>query len=293
MIVKINSTVNIYRLNGEIYINDSNEVFSLREINNKDYIIKLIKELEKGIDVEKLNEIIDKDKSGETKEFVEFLKVNRFVSKIENSNVEPSEVNFRSVIDKELMVIEREKIKNFSIGIIDVNQNSFNKRIYEKLLNNEFNVEIIEYNEKKELNIVIKQNLEDEKVLKDVNEYNCKKGQACLYIDVSMHRYFVFGPLVIPNKTACYDCYMKRKLINDDINTRHAILDKENIIKTNNSFVAFQEEMFIAFIQDEILNYILNINPKTINNILYFDLATFDSWQENLLRYPKCKICNL
>jgi len=99
------------------------------------------------------------------------------------------------------------------------------------------------------------------------------------------------GPLCIPHKTACWNCYEKRYLDKSPLN----IPFKESILLTeryNAASFGPQTSILGGMIALEVLKYIGKFDePRSFNKRIYLDLHTMDISYDEIIRLKDCPSC--
>ncbi len=289
MIYKLNEEVEIYKIGEVLYVRSDNQIFEFEDIGDLDYILRFIKKLAKGISVSDIDKAC---KFEEVSEFYAFLKENVFLEEL-GDGVDTKEFNFNLLLNEELVIKKKKDLQSLKIGILESGVNDFDRLIIDSFVDSYIKVRSINKIGNVDLLIHVKSQKQSEKDILKVNEICIQKNIICLYVDLSLGSCAVVGPLVVPNKTACYKCLTERKLINDDIITKHDLQRKQVVVKGTNDMFCHQKQIISGLIVEEVLNYFLNINARCLNGLVYFDLKKIETWRESLLIYPNCKVCKI
>jgi len=102
-------------------------------------------------------------------------------------------------------------------------------------------------------------------------------------------RYGLVGPLVIPNKTACFACFKKRIFSNTDVENNK----KDFPMRLDTRLVEpGQQEVFLGLLVNQIINFLTNENSPLSGKVLFFDLNRMTFEKENLFIIPWCDACS-
>ncbi|WP_077369137.1 hypothetical protein [Anaerosalibacter sp. Marseille-P3206] len=103
------------------------------------------------------------------------------------------------------------------------------------------------------------------------------------------------GPLVVCDKTACYDCYKYLNQEQEEVNFKYCGNNIKSTIKTYQ--VYRKSNLYIAFgyILDEILKLFcyenIHSTPITVNNIITMNGLNLSYAIKPILKNPNCKTC--
>lgn len=252
---------------------NQDQIFELD--GNQKNLLKYIKELEGGVK----NDFTEQLNDEEQKEFEELC---LFLKK--NFLLDDQKVNSLA----ELKVVSDIDQRTIFIPIITQNKKG-EEQLAEILKQNGF---IIDSSlETASILIFIKDRFTHEHDVQRINEKMIKNKKPWLLVDLSLDTYGAIGPLIIPGVTACYNCFVRRKVINDDTLTKHDLQDKEMIKQSNMAFSPWQYTLIASIITHEVSAYNSGLTPITTGTILYIDFSNVETWTESLLRYSRCESC--
>lgn len=289
-IVTLSPNVFVYKINDSIFIRADENVYELQDIKNINDTVLFIEQLEKGLYFDKYVEYI----SGEEKD--NFLKLLNFLNDkglLVKSNVEINSdyLSYKKYYsDSDVLSQKIESLKKVTINIICEND-KFKKHLFGCLGSNGFDLLDEKTKGKQQLSIFAKDNSTGENELEEFNKLCFKNKTPWLLVDLSIGNYISVGPLIIPGKTACYNCYLERRIINSDILTIHSLSPRQVIKNGNVNYLPFQYDFIASIILDSIIRFFLQLPPLTQSCVIYADLQKFDIWKEMLLKYPKCPVC--
>ncbi|MGE7928332.1 hypothetical protein [Lysinibacillus xylanilyticus] len=107
--------------------------------------------------------------------------------------------------------------------------------------------------------------------------------------------FFEIGPLVLPNQTACYECYWTRLQIPFEIkkNVHFNNLSKK-INRLDSPSGIINKNIALNFLNHECLAFLDNSFgvPKTIGNKLLFNMVNEKFLISSVLEVPDCIVCN-
>lgn len=116
--------------------------------------------------------------------------------------------------------------------------------------------------------------------------YSIIKGHICLA-----------GPLVIPDKTACYMCYKMRQVATVD-NFDEAMSYEEHLNEQKQPAICDRNilpaaiQLLAAVLSSEASKFALNLGPLSLaDRVLEFNVLTFQNTSHSLLQKPDCPVC--
>lgn len=118
-------------------------------------------------------------------------------------------------------------------------------------------------------------------LLKDVLKDYLSITLPHIFIDLAYASNISIGPLVYKNETACLGCFIGRITKNWG-----------DAIPPNEPEILGSYELISAFILEKIKEYtIYNNCPDLLNNVWNFNVKTFNSSYDRILKLPWCPIC--
>ena len=272
--MKLKLSVSIYKISDRLFTRKQDQIFELE--GNKTDLLKYIKKLETGVETD-FKQKLSNEEQKEFEELCLFLEKN---SLLDDEKTNPV---------KQLNMTSDTK-RNNSVNII-----TQNKRFEEQLIIilKQNNLVISDSLENSDIFIFIKDEYTNECDIQSINKQALENKKNWLFVDLSMGNYGVIGPLIIPGITACYNCFVKRKVINDDTITKHDLQNKEIIKHSDIEFLPWQYTILAAVIASQLTVYKNKLTPITTGAILYIDFNNLETWKEVLLRYPRCEICEV
>lgn len=213
--------------------------------------------------------------------------------------------NFLNLNDIKLFIAELSTMPFNNINIINIVPDIINieKDIICEIDDEKYKISYIKYSDIKDLNEEI---LTSELLLtlnsalnvdlnSIINEY-CIKYKipwlSCLVNDVNIE----IGPLVVYNKTACYECYkyingIKGVILTDSRENHKISIRTYDINRRSNLLIAF------GYILDEIFKLIyldkFNESPLTIDSIISIKGSNLDYMMKDFIKVPNCSTCRL
>jgi len=277
--IKLKSHISIYKINKCLFVRNKDQIFEISETKNKEIFPEYIQALEKGIEKENFKNNLPK---GDQEDFIMFCDLLGKHDLLETGTVQI--ITPKNNRGDNILVG-----KNTTITIISGSRDS--RTVLEKILRENGYNKIKRENEKTpktdSFMIFIKDNDTSEQEIEKINKENIKKRVPWLLVDMSIDGYGAIGPLILPGITACYQCFTKRKTINNDALTAHD-LEKKQFIKQGNVELP-PWNLSLVF---SIVIHFLRLPLSFSNSMLYIDFNSLETWKEGLLKYPKCQVCN-
>ncbi len=273
---RVKKSVKIYSVKNNFYICYKNQSYEIKETKQRKEIELFLKRLGSGVNEEELKNFT---KNEEIAEIYKFLNENNLLIKSDEKQESCKEH-------------QKNKLENFKIKIISKNTEHFNEILRENLKRHEITKISINEDGDCDLVICIKTDDINEKDVLEINKSNKNRNQNCLFVDLDLGTHVAVGPFVIPQETACYECYFERRLANKDYATKHDYTGKRTIVSNKSNRAYLQEAMISSLIVKEVLSFMASNTPKSLNNVIYFDTEEMELWEEGLLQYPNCTICN-
>ncbi len=273
---KISPSIFVYRINDDIFIRDNEKIFEFKDIENIEQVIFFINKLTKGLDIISFKDGLGKKEKDNFLQIYDFLKKNNFLVECDCADCK----EHGEIRKQPLKIKITSKDKNFS--------RILNNIALENGLSEIVETDMDDY----DLLIFVKEKDTNEDVLKKINLESIKNHKIWLLVDLSIGNYASIGPLVRLGGNPCYECFVERKKINNDILTIHEDDKRVSIKEGVISFLPFQ----YSFVSSILTDYILNLSKEEyvsldFNSIIYIDLNNFKIWKESLLKYPNCSIC--
>ncbi len=273
--MKLKPSISIYKISDQIFVRNQDQIFELE--GNKKALLKYIKKLEIGVGDDFKQKLSDEEQK-EFEELCLFLEKNFLLDDQKASSA------------TKLEVISGSDQRNISINIITQNK-KFKEQLTTILKQNGLMVD--SSLENSGILVFVKDQSTNEHDIQHINERALKNKKNWLFVDLSMGTYGAVGPLMISGVTACYNCFVKRKVINDDTITKHDLQDKETIKRGDIEFLPWQYTILASIITNEVSVYNSRLTPITTSAILYVDFSNLETWKESLLRYPRCELCEV
>ena len=273
--MKLKPSISIYKISDQLFVRNQEQVFELE--GSKKNLLKYVKKLVIGVEDHFKQKLNDEERK-ELEELCSFFEKNSLLDDQKTGRA------------TEPKVVSDVDWQNISINII-----AQNKKFKEQLVTTLKQNGLIVNNslENSDILIFVKDKSTNEHDVQHINKQALKSKRCWLFVDLSMGTYGAVGPLIIPGVTACYNCFVKRKVINDDTITKHDLQDKEIIKHGNIEFLPWQYTILTSIIASEISVYNSRLIPITTSAILYIDFNNLETWKESLLRYPRCEICEV
>lgn len=128
------------------------------------------------------------------------------------------------------------------------------------------------------------------------NQISVNNKIPALYASIKGHICFI-GPFVIPEKTACYMCYMMR-LVAAQEDFEEAMLyeeylnDKKSPSFNIRSVLPGALNYTAATLSSEVLKFLFAFGPLSLpDKVLEYNTITFESKTHNLIVKPDCPVC--
>lgn len=104
----------------------------------------------------------------------------------------------------------------------------------------------------------------------------------------------VVGPLTIPGETACYRCYITRRIAcDDDPESRLLELDRRADTETHPPYHAAARDLLVTTGRAELLSHLGGYaTPLTRDGVVTIDVRTAERTESRLLKRPGCELCD-
>jgi ribosomal protein S12 methylthiotransferase accessory factor len=129
-----------------------------------------------------------------------------------------------------------------------------------------------------------------------VNQIAVSHGVPVLYSAIRGHICYA-GPLVIPDKTACYMCYKMRQVATVD-NFDEAMSYEEHLNGQKKPAIGERNilpaaiQLLSAVLSSEASKFALNLGPLSLTDkVLEFNVLTFQNTTHSILQKPDCPVC--
>jgi len=99
----------------------------------------------------------------------------------------------------------------------------------------------------------------------------------------TLEKYIEIGPLVIPHKTLCINCYFKRRF-------SHIGKESDNIYKRETTIPPCVRFLLCGIVASEIYKY-FNSTPSTLERILLINSDTLEIKRYRVYKIPWCNVC--
>lgn len=107
---------------------------------------------------------------------------------------------------------------------------------------------------------------------------------------------FQIGPMVVPNQTACYECFQNRyngnlSFYEEEMQFEKYKEDNWNQMETCGSDLFYS--MAANYLVWEVIKQITKIfTPVTLSRVITFDILTLETSIDSILKMPRCPVCS-
>jgi thiazole/oxazole-forming peptide maturase SagC family component len=146
--------------------------------------------------------------------------------------------------------------------------------------------------------IVADRDLKKDEINK-INKMALKKSVPWISFSDFGQKEIIVGPMIIPYKTPCYECYQLRKESNYNYFRELRLFQKENnYIRTKISTKSAYLYPFIgiisSFISIEVMKYLTQFTtPITQGRIFTINWLTMETRVHRILKIPRCSVCGV
>ncbi|HEY4482413.1 MAG TPA: TOMM precursor leader peptide-binding protein [Candidatus Brocadiaceae bacterium] len=140
--------------------------------------------------------------------------------------------------------------------------------------------------------IIVAEDYQDIALFELINKICFKKKKAWIRMSFDDNIGYL-GPLVIPGRTACFNCCELRLVTNSPNYEYELWKNNYHIPKTRLQVAEIFADFLSVICAKEALSYLTHVEqPETVDNLILFDTRRLNFTKHKVFRHPNCIYCN-
>src|SRR5688572_24025987 len=140
--------------------------------------------------------------------------------------------------------------------------------------------------------IIVAKDYQDIALFELINKICFKKKKAWIRMSFDDNIGYL-GPLVIPGRTACFNCCELRLVTNSPNYEYELWKNNYHIPKTRLQVAEIFADFLSVICAREALSYLTHVEqPETVDNLILFDTRRLNFTKHKVFRHPNCIYCN-